>query len=234
MKSSKISEAKLKAEVLSELRRQSVISKASTIANEFRVGNASLRADLAIFTDEFIGIEIKSELDSLRRLESQTQLYLAYFDRVIVVLASRHLKNVDRRLLVGAEIWEVTSDGKFGVLNSLLGVHQQKKPFFDLMTQQERKRYNKPISSDELFETQPPTLSERKMFELAFRRRFERTSAAFWKAVSRREIRPDDLAHLSRFHGSRRERLKWTEAQSVLWMDWQQKAQAIFADPTIS
>jgi hypothetical protein len=55
--SKKLSETVLKARVLMELRRRKVISSSTTIATEFNVGRSSLRADLALFTDKFIGIE---------------------------------------------------------------------------------------------------------------------------------------------------------------------------------
>jgi len=230
----KLSEDKIKAKVLSELRARSIISKKSVIANEYRVGSSSLRADLAILESHFIGVEIKSELDSLRRLASQVQSYLAYFDRVIVVLASRHLKKLNWNILIGAEIWEIDAGGKFTTLFCpIADDKKEKKPLTDLMTQQERRRFrDKTNETQTLFSPPTEQISEKRKFAMAFNHRFEQTSRNFWHTVGRREIREEDLTCLSRLHDWRLERRKWSEQQMTVWQDWQQQAELMFLRPT--
>jgi len=229
----KLTEAEIKARVLTELRQQAAISKKAVIANEFRIGNSSIRADLAILTNEFIGIEIKSEFDSLRRLASQTGAYLSYFDRVIVVLASKHLKKVNPSVLVGVELWEVNEDGKFSTLSvPAKNPMVEKKSLFDLMTQQEKRRFCDTEAVLPL-EIDPweSCSDDRRSFCAAFRNRFERTSRDFWQAVGRRAIHATDLSRLSRFHELRQGRIKWSEMQTAMWREWQQRAESVFAQP---
>lgn len=49
-------------------------------------GDGSARADVAVLTeDEFVGIEIKSDVDSSTRLQGQARCYDAFFDRRVLV-----------------------------------------------------------------------------------------------------------------------------------------------------
>lgn len=226
----RLTELEIKARILSELQRRAEISKKSIIATEFRLGNSSNRADLAILSDKFIGVEIKSELDSLRRLASQTKGYLAYFDRVIVVLATRHINKIDRLVLAHVEVWEINKSGKFSVFSKpLTSAKTERKSLLDLMTKQECKRfctdYKKlPLGCE--------ALSERQSFELAFRHRFELTSMSFWRDIGRRAIRASDLQRLSRFRDRRQEFIRWSKMQAAQWKQWQLKAELHFARST--
>ncbi|WP_144054140.1 sce7726 family protein [Pseudomonas syringae] len=66
----------------------------STLLNEFRVGES--RADCVIFNGITTCYEIKSEFDSVARLESQLRSYLQIFDKVNVVTTDNHIDKVLR------------------------------------------------------------------------------------------------------------------------------------------
>ncbi|HEY4075705.1 MAG TPA: sce7726 family protein [Rhizomicrobium sp.] len=227
----KLSEAAIKARLLTLLRDEGALPKNAVVANEFCLGNLSFRADLAVLSDSFIGIEIKSELDSLRRLADQTRGYLTYFDKVIIVLASKHLQNVDLKDLTGADVLEVNKEGQFllrAVASPRLRI--EKKPFSDLMTQAERKWASKELSAALAAPNWVARRTqERHSFYQAFHQRFQGTSDNFWNAVGRRVISEQDLALLSRYRDARESRAKWYAQQTLAAQEWLEKAERCFA-----
>lgn len=91
------SHAELKPEVAAKLailmRLRDLNQLAGTlIVSEFLVKRSALRVDLLIGREgELTAFEVKSERDTLRRLEKQTVGYLRYFDRFVLVVHERHL-----------------------------------------------------------------------------------------------------------------------------------------------
>ncbi len=69
---------------------------ATVVLNEFGIQHGRYRADIATVNGRMTGYEIKSNNDSLRRLDSQVRGYSAVFDRAILIAGSRHLPNVGR------------------------------------------------------------------------------------------------------------------------------------------
>jgi hypothetical protein len=64
----------------------------SLIVEELGLCQGSVRADFAVVNGSFKGFEIKSEHDSLARLDRQAATYSQVFDSVSLVAAERHLK----------------------------------------------------------------------------------------------------------------------------------------------
>lgn len=71
---------------------------ATLVLDEFGIQHGKYRADIATINGRMTGYEIKSNDDSLRRLDSQVRGYSAVFDRVTLIAGSRHLPNVVRLL----------------------------------------------------------------------------------------------------------------------------------------
>ncbi|THD64436.1 hypothetical protein [Phenylobacterium sp.] len=141
LKKQRIGEAEIKAAVLNRLKLQGRIDRRSTLASEFCLGRTGVRTDLAALSDRLIGVEIKSELDTLRRLPVQLAVYRAHFDCTVLVLATRHLAAVPSLNLDGVEVWESAADGSLRTLQSG-GVGPSEEPCWaDLMTQVERRRF---------------------------------------------------------------------------------------------
>ena len=78
---------------------------------ELPVANFSRRIDLVMANGQLSGFEIKSERDSLIRLEGQLETYLKYFENVTVVCATKHLENVMQMVDSSIGVWEF--DGKY-------------------------------------------------------------------------------------------------------------------------
>src|SRR6185312_2281991 len=56
------------------------------------------RVDVAIVSEELEGYEIKSERDSLDRLESQIRTYNRVLDRITLVTCERHLAKAEQKI----------------------------------------------------------------------------------------------------------------------------------------
>ena len=56
---------------------------------EFSINNGDARIDVAIVGDEMVGYEIKSDCDSLSRLDSQVRIYNEVFDKIFLVVGDR-------------------------------------------------------------------------------------------------------------------------------------------------
>jgi hypothetical protein len=64
------------------------------VLDELGLKHGKCRADIALVNGRLIGYEIKSDEDSLDRLEEQVQFYSAVFDRATIIVAARHVKPV--------------------------------------------------------------------------------------------------------------------------------------------
>jgi hypothetical protein len=190
----KFSELQIKALVLGEMRRRGLIDQRTVIANEFRVGHTSVRADLALLAHRFIGVEIKSDFDTLRRLTAQADVGAKCFDRFIIVLTARHLRHLDLDRFPAAEIWLVSEQGK--VLQvAKPSVLSSKPDYSKLLTIDESRKYFRPGNGD-------GALALRR----AFSARYGQTSQMFWQVVSKKRIEETSLNVLSRFKATRAHR----------------------------
>jgi len=64
------------------------------VIDELGLNHGRCRADIAVINGHFVGYEIKSNNDSLRRLEEQVKSYSAVFDRIFVVVGERHINSI--------------------------------------------------------------------------------------------------------------------------------------------
>jgi hypothetical protein len=68
------------------------------IVNELGLKHGKCRADIAVINSHLIGYEIKSDEDSLCRLDKQIETYNNVFDRATVVVGTKHAKAVNPRV----------------------------------------------------------------------------------------------------------------------------------------
>jgi len=192
-------EAEMKAVILSRVREAAGRRKKPIVTAEFSLGSSGVRADLAIFAESTIGFEIKTAKDTLRRLPSQMEAYSRYFEHAVVVVAPCHLRNLTDRHLHGGSLWTYDFQGDLIVLHT--GVQNAVEPcaLLDVLTQAERRSTE---------------------FSLAMRRRYGETSKAFWQAVARRTIRPEDLTLLSRFADAREQARRAAADRETRWSQW--------------
>ncbi len=106
--SNRMLEGDIKALTLNYLRDMKIINQDSIIMSELTVGNYLKRVDLAILTKgKLIAFEIKSEADSLYRLEEQVHTYLKYFDMVIVASDTKFISKITHKLPKSVGLWEI-------------------------------------------------------------------------------------------------------------------------------
>ena len=186
-------EAHLKVRLLNELRRNGRIGNSTTVTQELPLGNTGVRADLAYLARNFCGVEIKSDRDSLKRLERQLYVYKKYFDRTILVIGSKHWLPLQQMQLdlEKVEIWVASGLSlhreKQGVTEKKVDVHAK------LLTARQQTLLER-----------SPHKSASELFQDSFRERFSATSTAFWEATENQKIETSHLALLSRFDGRRR------------------------------
>lgn len=211
-----MTETEIKAAVLQHVRAAAGRKRKPIVANEFRLGTSSVRADLAILADEFIGIEIKSARDSLRRLIGQLEGYTRYFDRVILIVAEKHLSAAQGFPLGGSALWVVDDTGR---------VREVRKPdanrlaaassYSDLLTQADVRRFISRLPAEVPIEE-----ALKQALHQAFSARYAKTSDDFWKKVARRRIAPADLQILSRYAEQRTLHRDFLKERDEFWRDW--------------
>lgn len=203
------SEQVIKGFILDHLRRQDRRWSRAVVANEFCLGETGVRADLAIHGPEFLGVEIKSELDSLKRLPSQIKAYKSYFDRVVLAVAACHVRHLDWSALREVDVWQVSESGRVEVIAG-----RTKMPtslcFSELLTAEEANRVRGSQSAEDY----------QAVFFEAFSRRHSATSKRFWGQVEGRAISVDDLNELSRFRKDRERAVAWAQQQQQDWSSW--------------
>lgn len=89
-------DADIRSSLKSRLRQ---IDAAALVVDEWSVGSSTI-ADVATVNGCLSGFEIKSDVDSLRRLERQVVGYEAVFDFSTAVVAERHLRDIRKALPV--------------------------------------------------------------------------------------------------------------------------------------
>lgn len=87
-------ELDVRTAVLAQLREQYQSDRRTRIVNELAVGGGVARIDVAVVNGRMLGIEIKSDADTLGRLRSQASAYNAVFDLVTIVCGARHSSQV--------------------------------------------------------------------------------------------------------------------------------------------
>jgi hypothetical protein len=76
------------------------------LVEEMGIWSGSVRIDMAVINGELAGFELKSDRDTLQRLPNQADLYGRVFDRLTLVVGSRHM---DKAMAVIPPWWGVTA-----------------------------------------------------------------------------------------------------------------------------
>lgn len=83
-------EADYKIATVKWLFEKGYLQNDAVLINELPVDNFNRRADLVVANGKLHAFEIKSDVDSLVRLEGQINSYLSFFDKVTVVCSRKH------------------------------------------------------------------------------------------------------------------------------------------------
>lgn len=88
----------------------------AAFVSELFIDSFARRADLVMANGKLAAFEIKSEKDTLERLDGQLVTYLKLFEQVTVVCAERHRAGVESRAPEGVGIWVLAEDGRIKIL----------------------------------------------------------------------------------------------------------------------
>lgn len=88
----------------------------AAFVSELFIDEFARRADLVMANGKLSAFEIKSEKDSLDRLDGQLETYLRLFEQVTVVCAARHQAGVEERVPDGVGVWVLGVDGSVKIL----------------------------------------------------------------------------------------------------------------------
>lgn len=210
-------EATFKAAVLNKLRQLGRVGPRVRIASEFVFGTTGVRADLAVFGRNLLGVEIKTERDSLKRLERQLEAYRRHCDGVILAVAPKHVVAATQFVPDDVELWTVRY-GKVESVRAPKAACVNEPDFYALLTQAERARR----------ELETAGTITRDAILKVISRRFDPTSDKFWSDVKGRRISAQDIGTLSRFRSARETVAHTKEAQRLHWESWESQASQIF------
>lgn len=213
-----LNEQQVKVALISNLYQKGML-KDATLINEMVIANWSRRADLALANGHLHAFEIKSDFDSLKRLDGQLDTYIARFEKVTVVCSPRFTREVLKRAHKHVEILETAIEngsinfktirrGKLHRLtdrNILFGFLL--KTELQIMLRQNEVPFTQAESRKSL-EGKASTLSVGKIRSAvlaALKRRYHDTSVAYISNIRRKQVGSiKDLAYLSKLKQGRK------------------------------
>lgn len=223
-------EPEIKAMVLNYLKDKRKLGEGTAIINEFTVDGYSRRVDLVLADRKhLIAFEIKSEADSLHRLDGQTKKYLEYFDKVIIVAASKHINKVMKTVPEHVAVWEVY-DGRIKVKRRgrIIPIADKAK-LVDLMKLNELLKLSNKLglsiklrnrrSVEEVLENTSLSVLREAALQ-CIKERFFMTYSLFWKQVSVNQILPEHIDLLSPYKERRQSQKVAKEKQEFFWNNW--------------
>ncbi|GAB3441628.1 sce7726 family protein [Massilia solisilvae] len=206
-----LNEGDIKAAVIDKLFASAALSDAVLI-NEMVIANWSRRADLVVANGKLHAFEIKSDFDSLRRLQGQVETYLSRFDKVTVVCTPKFAQLVRDCTESRVEIWCATSQDDGVRLSVYRRGHAtpvsnkrvlygflHKSELVALLKSEDRDA-NADMSRSQL-EEQADVLSTRRIKEFvldALKKRYRESFERFCD-IRRGRTQPVDLMKLSKF-----------------------------------
>lgn len=219
-------EADIKALVLNRLKKSGHLSGETCIINEFAMGQVSGRLDIALISKgKILAFEIKSEADSLRRLENQLSTYQKHFDKVTIVADTKHIEKILAAVPLEVAVWEVYDNqirikrrGRFSPVNSktallhLLKVSELKKSCAKLTNSTQvasRKAFISALVNVPMHSLRAAVLSH-------LRSRFLHTTNKFLSVVGKRDILPKDIALLSPYRDQRHKQAEKVERRQIM------------------
>lgn len=177
------------------------------ILNEFNIENSTRRVDLVVISKNMIeAFEIKSEADSLKRLEGQIKKYSEYFDKVTVILAKKHKSKACELLGKDIGIWEFEENNLKVIKKGRKKIIKNKENIMKLMTAYELKNLSKSLDMKttfykrkdlELLLSKYPTETIREAAIKALEERYKKRYVNFLETISGKNVKQEDLYLLS-------------------------------------
>jgi hypothetical protein len=199
-------EPELKSNIINHLISKWGVSTHDLIINEFTVGDLSRRVDLALIkSNRLFAFEVKSDADSLVRLQGQVDKYLTYFDKVIVVTAPKHTRKALEKTPSHVAIWEI-SDGKISIKRTgRIKTINSKKELIEMMTAVELRKLARQLDIKTL-NIRRKTLEAALMLAPCYKlrssaisfvkSRYKLRNDKFFESIRDGYSTPEDLEHL--------------------------------------
>ena len=220
-------EPEIKILVLKHLSESGLLTGNESIINEFTVNAHARRVDLAVVNDNYlVAFEIKSEADSLARLEKQINNDLNFFDKVTVVASTKHIDKVLKIVPSNVAVWEV--DGtclkvrrrgkickitnkesliKLMKVNELLRIITRLNIFYNTKHRRSLEKIANKISIKEL-----------RSSSLSFiKHRYQTTSLLFYRKIEEGNLSSEDIEVLSLYQKKRRDKKVANEKNELFW-----------------
>ena len=226
--SSKLLEPDIKALVLNYLFDKSLIDGESIIISEYTIGGFDRRVDLVLLVNgKLMAFEIKSEADSLARLEGQINTYLDYFDKVIVVADKKFTSRIQEKSLRNVGLWEINSEKIKVKIRGRMAQKVSNERLIEMMDvvdlsklaascgiQAIRTRDN--LSKSLL---NMPNKKLRIGVEASLKRKYQKATKEFFKNTKGRMVLKDDIGTLSRFKALRDAERRKLENSRKFWLN---------------
>ncbi len=217
----------IKAGLLNHLRNLKLLSKDATIINEFTVSNYERRVDIAIFQkNTSTAYEVKSDYDTLHRLDGQLNTYLEYFDKVVVVTTRKHIAKVLKQCPMGVAVWEINNNKIIIKQRGKKLIKKQNKKLLEMLTARElsklctmlnipKEDYTRAHFEHLLMDAPLSTLKNAALHFISIR--YEKSSSHFWNKVKNKIIEPNDIDYLSPYKQERAIIMKNERKSQKFW-----------------
>ncbi|SET06348.1 hypothetical protein SAMN03159342_01190 [Pseudomonas sp. NFPP04] len=209
----------IKAAVIAKIQTK-VNSDGAVLINEMVFSHGARRADLAVVNGNLHAFEIKSDLDTLRRLEGQVSDYSSRFDKLILVVSEKFVEHaLQSNEKIG--VWKASLDlnGKVrlqvirpGRLDRVRDVgflcdFLLKSELIDLVRAHKKYTYLSRLSRENLtaLALDIPISIIRDFMLRAIKLRYEKTSSLFFATCSDGVVSPNEMDNLSRSKVRRKE-----------------------------
>lgn len=231
-------ERSLKAIYLQHCVDAGVVRNGWCLSSEYRLDRNARRADLAILGGgRFVGIEFKSQRDTVKRLAGQMDAYLRVFDEVVLVVAEKHIEQALAQAPTSVAVYIANNDGSLrvvrqagtGISNALCNrtmAQNLTKAQLSAMVTSEDPR----LSRNQLLALADalPTEVVRHTVQSAFQNRYEATSQRFWRKTTGRTVEIEHLESLSRYAKRRKIWQQHKIRNDRFWNNWTKTADLHF------
>jgi len=110
-----MTEAEIRNSLIKRLSKTSEGADAAFISEMF-VNGFSRRADLIMANGKLSVFEIKSDRDTLVRLQGQIETYTNFFEQVTIVCADKHIQNVAAMTGPDIGVWSIDTQNRISVI----------------------------------------------------------------------------------------------------------------------
>jgi len=216
-------EAELKIKFLNHLLQKGDINETVGLVSEFCIEQQSRRVDLLLISNKLHAIEIKSEADSLKRLEGQISTYRQYVDHVSIVAAACHIEDIQKIVPSDVSIWTWEGEKFKKIKRGRSTLIRDKTALISMLTVAELgsllaseknkcSQMNRKALEEKAFSLSLAQL--RIAVREAIMQRYRQSNCLFWRDLGER-VTFKDLYNLRRYDTYERIQRKKAEAEGI-------------------